>query len=142
MSLSIGMLGVGAWGAALAHVVRSAGHAVHVWSRGSTLEPLRGSQGLIMAVPAQALREILSGLKSIVTNSGKGLPLIIGAKVIEQGTGLFKNEVVAEVLPEADQRPCGRLWMPFTPSLTRAPRQRKKSPGFSPRPRGPEIKQG
>ena len=102
MSLSIGMLGVGAWGAALAHVVRSAGHAVHVWSRGSTLEPLRGSQGLIMAVPAQALREILSGLKSIVTNSGKGLPLIIGAKGIEQGTGLFKNEVVAEVLPGAD----------------------------------------
>ena len=102
MSLSIGVLGGGAWGAALAHVARSAGHEVNVWSRGSALEPLRGSQGLILAVPAQGLREVLSGLKSIVTNGGKGLPLIIGAKGIEQGTGLFMNEVVAQVLPEAD----------------------------------------
>ena len=99
--MKLGVLGAGAWGSALAHVARTAGHEVHVWSRGGALEPLREAQGLILAVPAQGVREVLSGLKSIVTNSGNRLPLIISAKGIEQGTGLFMNEVVAEVLPQA-----------------------------------------
>ena len=97
--MKIGVLGAGAWGSALAHVARSAGHEVQVWSRGGALEPLRSAQGLILAVPAQGVREVLSGLKSIVTNA---IPLIISAKGIEQGTGLFMNEVVAEVLPAAE----------------------------------------
>ena len=100
--MRIGVLGAGAWGAALAHVARTAGHEVQVWSRGMALEPLAGAQGLILAVPAQGVREVLSGLKSIVTNPGKRLPLIISAKGIEQGTGLFMNEVVAQVLPDAE----------------------------------------
>ena len=99
--MKLGVLGAGAWGAALAHVARTAGHEVHVWSRGGALQPLQEAQGLILAVPAQGVREVLSGLKSIVTNSGNRLPLIISAKGIEQGTGLFMNEVVAEVLPQA-----------------------------------------
>ena len=96
--MKIGVLGAGAWGSALAHVARSAGHEVVVWSRGGPVEPLRSAQGLILAVPAQGVRGVLSGLKSIVTNA---IPLIISAKGIEQGTGLFMNEVVAEVLPAA-----------------------------------------
>ena len=96
--MKIGVLGAGAWGAALAHVARGAGHEVHVWTRGLALEPLGEAQGLILAVPAQGVREVLSGLKSIVTNA---IPLIISAKGIEQGSGLFMNEVVAEVLPAA-----------------------------------------
>lgn len=100
--MKVGVLGAGAWGAALAHVARTAGHEVRVWSRGGPLEPLKDAQGLILAVPAQGVREVLSGLKSIVTNPGKRLPLIISAKGIEQGTGLFMNEVVAEVLPAAE----------------------------------------
>ena len=99
--MKLGVLGAGAWGASLAHVARTAGHEVHVWSRGGALQPLQEAQGLILAVPAQGVREVLSGLKSIVTNSGNRLPLIISAKGIEQGTGLFMNEVVAEVLPQA-----------------------------------------
>ena len=97
--MKIGVLGAGAWGAALAHVARTAGHEVHVWSRGGALEPLAGSQAVILAIPAQGVRDALSNLKSIVTNR---LSLIISAKGIEQQTGLFMNEVVAEVLPEAD----------------------------------------
>lgn len=97
--MRIGVLGAGAWGAALAHVARGAGHEVEVWSRGMPQEPLRSAQGLVLAVPAQGVREVLSGLKSIVTNA---IPLIISAKGIEQGTGLFMNEVVAEVLPAAE----------------------------------------
>jgi glycerol-3-phosphate dehydrogenase (NAD(P)+) len=63
------------------------------------LEPLGAAQAWILAVPAQGVREALSGVKSIVT---KPLPLIISAKGIEQGTGLFMNEVVGEVLPGAE----------------------------------------
>jgi glycerol-3-phosphate dehydrogenase (NAD(P)+) len=100
--MRIGVLGAGAWGSALAHVARTAGHEVHVWSRGTALDALWEAEGLILAVPAQGVREVLSGLKSIVTNPGKRLPLIISAKGIEQGTGLFMNEVVAEVLPQAE----------------------------------------
>jgi glycerol-3-phosphate dehydrogenase (NAD(P)+) len=100
--MRIGVLGAGAWGLALAHVARTAGHEVLVWSRGMALEPFEGAQGLILAVPAQGVREVLSGLKSIVTNAKKRLPLIISAKGIEQGTGLFMHEVVAEVLPGAE----------------------------------------
>ncbi|MEI7600404.1 MAG: NAD(P)H-dependent glycerol-3-phosphate dehydrogenase [Aestuariivirga sp.] len=101
--MRIGVLGAGAWGSALAHVARAAGHEVQVWSRGMALEPLQEAQGLILAVPAQGVRAVLSGLKSIVTNVNKSLlPLIISAKGIEQGTGLFMNEVVAEVLPAAE----------------------------------------
>ena len=96
--MRIGVLGAGAWGSALAHVARSAGHEVEVWSRGQPLEPLGSAQGLILAVPAQGVRGVLTSLKSIVTNA---IPLIISAKGIEQGTGLFMNEVVAEALPAA-----------------------------------------
>jgi glycerol-3-phosphate dehydrogenase (NAD(P)+) len=63
------------------------------------LEPLAGAEGVILAIPAQGVREVLSGLKSIVTNR---LPLIISAKGIEQGTGLFMNEVVGDVIPGAE----------------------------------------
>ena len=100
--MKVGVLGAGAWGSALAHVARTAGHEVQVWSRGNVLEPLREAQGLILAVPAQGVREVLIGLKSIVTNPDKRLPLIISAKGIEQGTGLFMNEVVTQVLPASE----------------------------------------
>lgn len=98
--MRISVLGAGAWGAALAHVAQRAGHQVHVWSRSAPqLEPLARAEGVILAIPAQGVREVLSGLKAIVTNR---LPLIISAKGIEQGTGLFMNEVVADVLPQAE----------------------------------------
>ncbi|MFN4140310.1 NAD(P)H-dependent glycerol-3-phosphate dehydrogenase [Aestuariivirga sp.] len=97
--MKIGVLGSGAWGTALAHVARQAGHEVQVWRRGGPWEPLGGAEGLILAIPAQGVRDVLSGLKSIVTNRRA---LIIAAKGIEQVTGLFMNEVVAEVVPRAE----------------------------------------
>jgi len=97
--MRIGVLGAGAWGTALAHVARAAGHEVEVWSRGRPLEAIGKAQGLILAVPAQGVRGVLLELKAIVTNA---IPLIISAKGIEQGSGLFMNEVVADVLPQAE----------------------------------------
>lgn len=95
----IGVLGAGAWGSALAHVARTAGHDVHVWSRSEpALQPLEHADALILSVPAQAAREVLTVVKPSVR---MGQPLIISAKGIEQATGLFMNEVVAEVVPHA-----------------------------------------
>jgi glycerol-3-phosphate dehydrogenase (NAD(P)+) len=99
MSRKFGIVGAGAWGSALAHVARSAGHAVGLWSR-RLPDPaaLARSDAIILAVPAQALREALTAIAPAVAPR---LPLIISAKGIEQGTGLFMNEVVQELLPKA-----------------------------------------
>jgi glycerol-3-phosphate dehydrogenase (NAD(P)+) len=96
----ITVLGGGAWGTALAHVALAAGHSVSVWSRAEpSLEPVAAASALILAVPAQAARTVLQTIRPDVQN---GQPLIISAKGIEQGTGLFLNEVVAETAPELE----------------------------------------
>jgi glycerol-3-phosphate dehydrogenase (NAD(P)+) len=94
--VKIGILGAGAWGAALAHVARGAGHAVHSWSRGTPLAPLAGASTLVVAVPAQAVRDVLRQVSAALPVAP---PLIISAKGIEQDSGLFMNEVAGEVLP-------------------------------------------
>ena len=91
--------GAGAWGKALAHVAQSAGHHVTLWSRAAPgPDPLRQAEALILAVPAQAAREVLQRLSPALP---PGLPVIVSAKGIEQSTGKFMNEVVAEVAPSA-----------------------------------------
>ena len=100
MTKVIGVLGAGAWGTALAEVARQAGHDVRIWSRASPdLVPLADADALILAVPAQAARAVLETAKPILA---KGQRIIIAAKGIEQGTGLFMNEVVQDVAAEAD----------------------------------------
>jgi glycerol-3-phosphate dehydrogenase (NAD(P)+) len=95
----IGIIGGGAWGMALAHVARQAGHDVHVWTRDTAdAGCLRDAEALVLAVPAQAARAVLSGLAE---NVRPGTPLIIAAKGIEQDTGLFMNEVAGAAVPQA-----------------------------------------
>jgi glycerol-3-phosphate dehydrogenase (NAD(P)+) len=94
--VKIGILGAGAWGGALAHVARGAGHSVHSWSRGAPIAPLAGASTLIVAVPAQAVRDVLRQVSAALPLVP---PLILSAKGIEQDSGLFMNEVAAEVLP-------------------------------------------
>jgi glycerol-3-phosphate dehydrogenase (NAD(P)+) len=95
----IGIAGAGAWGQALAHVARSAGHEVSIWSRQSPdAAGLAHCDAVILAVPAQACREVLT---VIAPDFKPGLSLIIGAKGIERETGLFMNEVAAEAAPRA-----------------------------------------
>ena len=99
MTLRIGVVGAGAWGSALAHVARAAGHDVGYWSRAEpALDAIAGADALILSVPAQAARAVLAAVKPAAL---RNQPLIISAKGIEQATGLFMNEVVTEVLPEA-----------------------------------------
>jgi len=93
----IAIAGNGAWGQALAHVARTAGHEVSMWSRQkSDVVSFASLDAIIVAVPAQAVRDVLALIKP-----SKGIPLIISAKGIEQKTAKFMNEVVAETVPGA-----------------------------------------
>lgn len=94
----IAIAGTGAWGRALAFVATEAGHDVKVWSRGAHPDLVAGSEALILAIPAQACREVLTLLAPAIP---PGLPIIIAAKGIERGTGLFLNDVVAATTPAA-----------------------------------------
>ena len=95
MKRRIAVLGDGAWGKALAHVAMQAGHEVSIWSRNTPeIGFVEGFDAFIVAVPAQAVRDVLQAV-AIPASA----PVIISAKGIERGTGLFMNEVVAAVLP-------------------------------------------
>jgi glycerol-3-phosphate dehydrogenase (NAD(P)+) len=97
MKRRIAVAGDGAWGKALAHVCRSAGHDVGMWSRShSDITDVASYNAVIIAVPAQAVREVLTLLKA-----PSNVPLIISAKGIERNTSKFMNEVVQDVVPGA-----------------------------------------
>jgi glycerol-3-phosphate dehydrogenase (NAD(P)+) len=97
LSRAIGVVGNGAWGQALAHVARTAGNDVAIWEREKpAADAFAGCDAIILAVPAQSLRVAL-----LAINLPPHIPLIISAKGIEQDSGLFMNEVVAEVVPRA-----------------------------------------
>ncbi len=119
------VLGAGAWGTALAIQAARAGMAVSLWARdparaaamqktrenarhlpGARLSPaisvtgdaaaaMHGALLAIVAVPAQHMRAVLERLPE------PALPLVIGAKGVEQGTLKLPLEVVAEVRPQA-----------------------------------------
>ena len=122
-----GVIGAGAWGTALAQVCARAGLRVTLQARetevvesivarrentlflpGVVLEPeiaavadMAGlaSCDLILAVaPAQHLR---SALKALAPHLRSGVPVVLCAKGVEQGTLKLMSEVAAEVLPAA-----------------------------------------
>jgi glycerol-3-phosphate dehydrogenase (NAD(P)+) len=122
---NIGVLGAGAWGTALAIVAAKSGRRVSVWSRDpGRLETiaveradLRFPSGIVLpaglefcteraalaradavlvAVPAQHVREVLSGF-----DPAPACPLVICAKGIERESGKLMTEVLAETVPAA-----------------------------------------
>ncbi len=97
MTEPIGIAGEGAWGRALAHVAARAGQSVVSWARDRDPGILAGSKVIVLAVPAQACREVLRCLAPVLS---RGLPLIIAAKGIEQTTGRFMHEVADEEAPK------------------------------------------
>lgn len=123
----IGIVGAGAWGTALAMVARRAGGAVTLWAReaevaeaiardrinpvylaGVPLDPeIRATTDLSLTVdadlvllvtPAQHLREIC---ERMAAHWPDGVPALICAKGIEQGSGALMTEVAAAALPQA-----------------------------------------
>ena len=121
----IGIVGAGAWGTALATLLRGAGHDVSLWAReievavsinenrlnrqflpGIALAPgiradsdlaavTRGAEILLLAAPAQYLRATCRALRDAA------VPLVICAKGIETRTGALLSEIVAAEIPAA-----------------------------------------
>lgn len=123
----IGVIGGGAWGTALAQVLRRAGRDVVLWAReadvvdainrshaspvflpGVALDPgivatseigvATRADGLLLTVPAQYLRDICTALAPLIPPQ---IPVVICTKGIEEGSGALMSEVVAASLPHA-----------------------------------------
>jgi len=125
---SIGVIGAGAWGTALAIVAAGNAEKVLLWAREpevvesvsarrentlfmpgvrlpgaiqatAALSDIGGADALLLVTPAQHMRATLAGLRGIVKPH---TPVIICAKGIETGSGLLLNEVLEEALPQAE----------------------------------------
>ena len=122
---TVGIIGAGAWGTALALVAGRAGRTTIVSDRdpaivatinqhgagpahlGENALPISASEDsgeaaaadiLILAVPAQKMREAATELAGAVR---AGQPIVVAAKGIELSTGKRLTEVLAEALPSA-----------------------------------------
>lgn len=124
---SIGIIGAGAWGTALAQTACVAGRDALLWARepevaddinrehrntvflpGVPLAPsLRATTDLaeiarrdaiLMVAPAQHVRGVAG---TLAASLARGTPVVICAKGIEQATGKLMSTVLAEACPEA-----------------------------------------
>ena len=124
---SVGIIGGGAWGTALAQTMRMAGRDALLWARepevvdginaghanalflpGVSLDPglkatadltaLAALDVLLMVAPAQHVRAVSALLAPHVAPAK---PLVLCAKGLEQASGKLLGEVVAEALPQA-----------------------------------------
>lgn len=122
-----GIIGGGAWGTALASVLRRAGRDVVIWARepeviaainrdhanplflpGIALDPgiaatadlaaAAAADALLLVAPAQHLRGLATALAPHLAAS---VPLVICAKGIEEQSGALMSEVVAAIMPAA-----------------------------------------
>jgi len=111
---TVGIIGAGAWGRALAFVAASAGRRTRVWARRqasldllpdnplieacSEVAPAAEADAVLLVVSAQAVRAVV---RQAAGHLGGGRPLVICAKGIERATGKRLSEVIAEEAPEA-----------------------------------------
>jgi glycerol-3-phosphate dehydrogenase (NAD(P)+) len=124
---SIGVVGAGAWGTALANASARAGREVVLWGRdrdlvaamartrsnpthlpgvvlADTVRPtadlavLAGMDAILLVVPAQASRPVAAEL---APHLAAGTPVVTCAKGIERGTSLFMTQVLSEACPQA-----------------------------------------
>ncbi|NVN88355.1 MAG: NAD(P)-dependent glycerol-3-phosphate dehydrogenase [Rhodopseudomonas sp.] len=123
---SIAVLGGGAWGTALAQTCARAGRDVVLWEHDAgnaqQLEIARESlylpgvklervikvtralaeaaeaQAILLVVPAQVLRQVVTQLAPLVADR---TPLVACAKGIEHGTHKFMTEIIVEAAPNA-----------------------------------------
>ncbi len=124
---SVGIIGGGAWGTALAQSLRRAGRAVLLWARepevvaginerhtndaflpGVALDPeihatgklseVAHSDMILLVAPAQHVRAVSGQLRPHLR---PGQPIVLCAKGIEQASGRLMGEVLSETVPEA-----------------------------------------
>lgn len=126
MTKTIGVIGAGAWGTALAQVLSTGGKNVTLWAREEDLYndlkekqentmflpgvPLhedikfsndlsditKNSEILLMVSPAQHVRTMLETMKS---DLDKNTPVVICSKGVELKTGLLLSRVAEEIIP-------------------------------------------
>lgn len=123
---SVGVIGGGAWGTALAQTLRLAGRDVVLWAREpetvedinsrhvnslflpgvaldhglratADLREIAARDAVLMVAPAQHVRGVARELRGLLR---PGQPLVNCAKGIEQSSGRLLGQVLAEVLPE------------------------------------------
>lgn len=123
----IGVVGAGGWGTALANAAARAGADVVLWGRDPsqmasiatervnaarlpgvrledavrpTADPqlLSDREMALLVVPAQTVRQVCQQLAGVLPSAA---PLVVCAKGIERGSGLFMTQVIADVLPKA-----------------------------------------
>ncbi len=124
---SIGIIGGGAWGTALAQTERLGGHPVTLWARnretveeindrhvnrrflpGVPLDPeliattdiakAAAAHAVLLVVPAQHIR---AAARLLRPHLATGTPVVLCSKGIEQATGKLLGEVLEEELPDA-----------------------------------------
>ena len=124
---TIGVLGAGAWGTALAQTAASAGRSVLLWSfendvaeaintkhentiylpdvpldhsieAVTALTELDACDAILAVAPAQHLRRVLEGYAPFAQ---KGVPIVLCAKGIEQSSLQLMTQVLAETIPSA-----------------------------------------
>ena len=125
--IDVGIIGAGSWGTALASVAARAGHQVILWARSQQLvdsinesgvndaylpgmklpagitatvkgEALSSAALLLVAIPAQAMRETLHRFAGCLPG---GVSVVVCAKGIERGTNRFMTEIAGEALPQS-----------------------------------------
>jgi len=123
----VGVIGGGAFGTALACVMRRSGHEIAIWAREPEVAAainrdlvnplfLRGirlpagivatndmgaaaqADFLLLAPPAQHMRGVVTQLRAFVK---EGVPLVSCSKGIERGSCAFMSQVISETLPAA-----------------------------------------
>ena len=124
----VGVIGGGAFGTAMACVVRRSGHEVLLWARepevvedinrggtnphflegvplvpgiaatGDLAQATAGQDFILMAVPAQHFRGVAERMAACLA---PGTPVVTCSKGIERGTLAFMPQVIAQALPAA-----------------------------------------
>ncbi len=123
---SVGVIGAGAWGTALAQTARLAGRTVRIWAHeaetaaainerhentgflpgvaldrqivaSTSMADVASMDVLLLVVPAQFVRPVCRQLAGLVRS---GQAVVICAKGIERDSGHLLTQVVAETLPQ------------------------------------------
>ena len=125
--MKIGIIGCGSWGSAIANLLATIGHEVHMYTQSeeqyerirsvgdnpgyledftfhpsieihlSIEEAIDGADGIVLAVPTAAIRSCLEDIARVETEAR----IINLAKGLEQGSHLRLSQVAKEVLPHA-----------------------------------------
>ncbi len=125
---SVGIIGGGAFGTAMACVIRRSGHETVIWAREPEVvasinedrsnqmflpgvrvvpgiratnhlgEAITGKDFILMVVPAQHVRSVALQMRPLVKAA---TPLVSCSKGIERGTCALMPELIAETLPQA-----------------------------------------